>query len=277
MKTLKYTFLTLFVSMLMFSCSKKQDLISETDLLTLTETSAVIKIVTNGLKSHIKSDGNFNNPTDPESSTRFDFGFIFKYPTTLSYNNKKNVTVNNIFELATILASTTSTNFISGISFPFKVLIKDTEQTINNEQAFSNLVQNYDTDKDGNPNYLDIDDDNDGVTDIKEDLNKDGDATNDDADNDGLANYQDTDSDNDGQIDSDEDNDGDGDFTNNDSDKDGKLDYVDSDSDNDGIKDGNDNDDDNDGTNDVDEDHNGTNHEGDDEDDHDENNNSNGG
>lgn len=105
-----------------------------------------------------------------------------------------------------------------------------------------------DTDQDGTPNALDIDDDNDGILDTVE--------TSLDADGDGLPNSQDLDSDNDGINDvvevngTDANNDGIADGTPNSSgapvpagytpvntDTDGIPDYLDLDSDNDGIRD----------------------------------------
>ena len=54
-------------------------------------------------------------------------------------------------------------------------------------------VKNDDTDGDTIPNYLDADDDNDGVLTKNEDANGDGDPTNDDTDGDGIPDYLDTD------------------------------------------------------------------------------------
>lgn len=48
-----------------------------------------------------------------------------------------------------------------------------------------------DTDGDGTPNYLDADDDNDGILTINEDINNDGDPTNDDSNGNGIPNYLD--------------------------------------------------------------------------------------
>jgi hypothetical protein len=55
-----------------------------------------------------------------------------------------------------------------------------------------------DTDGDGVADACDADSDNDGIADVVEDANGDGDPTNDDFDGDGVPNYQDLDSDNDG-------------------------------------------------------------------------------
>lgn len=54
-------------------------------------------------------------------------------------------------------------------------------------------VSNDDTDGDLLPNYLDLDDDGDGVNSIDEDANGDGDITNDDTDGDGVPDYLDPD------------------------------------------------------------------------------------
>jgi len=116
------------------------------------------------------------------------------------------------------------------------------------------------TDGEGDVNYRDIDDDNDGIPTEEEDANEDGDPTNDDTDDDGTPDYLDPDQpddmdfdgdgvpdsvdiddDGDGILDSEEDPnlDGDDDPTTDpqDSDGDGNPDHLDIDADNDGIPD----------------------------------------
>ncbi len=75
----------------------------------------------------------------------------------------------------------------------------------------------------------DKDIDNDSVPNMVEDLDGDGDPTNDDTDEDLIPNYADDDDDNDGVKTIDEDSNGDGDPTNDDSDGDGIPDYLDED------------------------------------------------
>ena len=58
-----------------------------------------------------------------------------------------------------------------------------------------------DNDNDGVLDVDDPDDDNDGILDVDEDVNGDGDYTNDDTDGDGIPNVFDLDSDNDGIVD----------------------------------------------------------------------------
>ncbi len=75
----------------------------------------------------------------------------------------------------------------------------------------------------------DLDADNDNVPNSVEDLNQDGDPTNDNTDGDIYPNYFDNDDDNDGVLTKDEDTNGDGDPTNDDSDGDGVPNYLDKD------------------------------------------------
>ncbi len=69
--------------------------------------------------------------------------------------------------------------------------------------------------------------DGDGLTNNQEDVNGDGDYTNDDSDYDGIADFLDEDDDNDGIFTADEDNNGNGDWTDDDEDLDGIPDYLD--------------------------------------------------
>lgn len=92
-----------------------------------------------------------------------------------------------------------------------------------------------DTDDDGIPDFKDPDDDGDGIPTALEDLDGDGNPTNDDSDGDGIPNYLDEDDDNDGVFTKFEDIGEDGDPTNDDTDGDGTPDYLDADDDGDSI------------------------------------------
>lgn len=87
---------------------------------------------------------------------------------------------------------------------------------------------NDDSDKDGIPDYLDIDDDNDGVLTEKE-ISRDSNGNLIDTDGDGKPNYRDNDDDGDGTPTNYEDIDGDGNLDNDDTDGDGIPNYLDSD------------------------------------------------
>ena len=79
-----------------------------------------------------------------------------------------------------------------------KVVISDTDGDFvsNNDEDVDGDgdATNDDTDGDLIPDYLDIDDDSDGTVTWEEDTNGDGDPTNDDTDGDGIPNYLDADS-----------------------------------------------------------------------------------
>ncbi len=90
-----------------------------------------------------------------------------------------------------------------------------------------------DTDKDGIPNILDPDDDNDGLLTSTENYNG-GSPADDDFDKDGTPDYLDKDDDNDSVLTVNENYNG-GTPANDDTDKDGKPDYLDTDDDGDGI------------------------------------------
>ena len=94
---------------------------------------------------------------------------------------------------------------------------------------------NDDTDGDGIPDYLDPDDDGDTVPTVMEDPDGDGNPLNDDTDGDGKPNYLDADDDGDTVLTKQEDPNGDGNPLNDDTDGDGKPNYLDADDDGDTV------------------------------------------
>ncbi len=87
----------------------------------------------------------------------------------------------------------------SPLVFTFKTFLADKD--LDNDSV-PNMIEDLDqdgdptndnTDGDNLPNFIDDDDDNDGVKTIDEDTNGDGDPTNDDSDGDGIPNYLDED------------------------------------------------------------------------------------
>jgi len=91
-------------------------------------------------------------------------------------------------------------------------------------------VTNDDTDVDGIANYLDIDDDGDTILTRDEDLNKNGNWFDDDTDGDGTPNFLDNDDDGDGKLTKDEDANHNGDLFDDDTDGDGIPNFLDQDS-----------------------------------------------
>ncbi|MGY5351794.1 Calx-beta domain-containing protein [Wenyingzhuangia sp. IMCC45533] len=114
--------------------------------------------------------------------------------------------------------------------------VKNIDEAVTVSGDWKNL--NNDTDGDGIPNYLDVDDDGDGVDTKDENVeSRDNDPTNDDTDGDGRPNYLDDDDDNDGILTQDENvQSDDNDPTNDDTDGDGIPNYLEEDDDGDGVK-----------------------------------------
>jgi gliding motility-associated-like protein len=96
-----------------------------------------------------------------------------------------------------------------------------------NDELNTGAVGTQNTDAEDEPDFRDLDDDNDGVLTVDEDIDGDGDPTNDDTDGDSAPNYLDTDDDGDGVKTEDEDINGDGNPKNDDTDGDGIPDYLD--------------------------------------------------
>jgi gliding motility-associated-like protein len=92
-----------------------------------------------------------------------------------------------------------------------------------------------DTDEDLIPNYLDTDDDDDGVLSNVEDWNDNGNPSDDDTDNDGIANYLDADDDDDSILTINEDANGNGNYLDDDTDTDTIINLLDPDDDGDGM------------------------------------------
>ncbi|MFD1316304.1 FKBP-type peptidyl-prolyl cis-trans isomerase [Namhaeicola litoreus] len=107
----------------------------------------------------------------------------------------------------------------------------DNDGVINNDEDINKNGDATDDDTDGDlvANYLDIDDDGDGITTILEDVDGDGNPSNDDTDKDGIPNYLDEDDDNDGRKTSKEDNNFNFNWNDDDKDGDGIPDYLDPD------------------------------------------------
>jgi len=78
-------------------------------------------------------------------------------------------------------------------------VLVDTDLTIDdNDNVVEEVNDDVDFDQDGIPDYKDSDDDGDDISTLKEDVDGDGDPTNDDTDGDGKPNYLDDDDDEDG-------------------------------------------------------------------------------
>ncbi len=129
---------------------------------------------------------------------------------------------------ATDIIEASSFNELDISIFDFDKFLPDEDADgIPDEREFAG-----DSDLDGILDYMDMDDDGDGIPTIDENLNADSTAEDDDSDGDGIPNYLDNDDDGDGILTIDEDTNGDGNYLNDDFDGDGIPDYLDTDQNN---------------------------------------------
>ena len=109
---------------------------------------------------------------------------IFFFPSGLGYKNRPQSVISENSPLIFFI----TLNTINESDHDQDLILSKNEDVDSNGN-----ITNDDTDKDGIPNYLDIDDDGDGILTKDEDANGDGDPTNDDTDGDGIPDYLDTD------------------------------------------------------------------------------------
>lgn len=105
--------------------------------------------------------------------------------------------------------------------------ITTTLDSTDDNDSVEELDLELNTDGDSFPNYIDIDDDGDGILTINEDVDNDGDPTNDDTDGDLIPNYLDNDDDDDGILTINEDIDENGNPNNDDSNQNTIPNYLD--------------------------------------------------
>ena len=130
---------------------------------------------------------------------------------------------------------TTQSNFIIETNLLLETNIDNDTDTDGDSlsDATEGKNENRDSDNDGNPDYDDDDSDNNGINDVDEVTDENGETVLTDSDNDDIPDYRDLDDDNNGINDSDEI----GALLTTDTDNDGTPDYRDPDDDGDGIPD----------------------------------------
>ena len=143
-KYIKLILTSLLCSSIFIACTNDESSIELVEVHQSTSMQSAI----NQLRNHYNEDGSANQEMNPTNNLVFDFCFEFVYPLSLTYNNEVIVTVNSIDELVSIIINSSEELFITGVVFPFDVILYDSEsnellvQTINNEEEFTNLITN---------------------------------------------------------------------------------------------------------------------------------------
>ena len=143
-KYIKLILTSLLCSSIFIACTNDE---SSIELVEIHQSNSMQSAL-NQLRNHYNEDGSPNQEMNPTNNLVFDFCFEFVYPLSLSYNNEVIVTVNSIDELVSVIINSSEELYITGVIFPFDVILYDSEsnelviQTINNEEEFSSLITN---------------------------------------------------------------------------------------------------------------------------------------
>ncbi len=153
-----------------------------------------------------------------------DYCFDYVYPITVSMSDNSIITINNDTDRhnIVIISNPVATPYAVDIVYPFSIMASGTSSVINNLGQYFDAISACNTSI--SPQG---DEDQDSVFNIDEDLNGNGDYTDDDTDGDGTPNYLDNDDDGDGILTINEDANGNGTPVDDDTDGDGIPDYLD--------------------------------------------------
>ena len=179
-----------------------------------------------GIPNYLDSDV-YTAPTPSVALQTFqanDYCFDYVYPITVTMSDNSTITINSDTDRhnIVIVSNPTAGPYAVDIVYPFSITVSGTRTVINNLGQYFDAISACNTSI--SPQG---DEDQDSVYNIDEDLNHNGDYTDDDTDGDGIPNYLDNDDDNDGILTIDEDANGNGNPVDDDTDGDGIPDYLD--------------------------------------------------
>jgi hypothetical protein len=150
-----------------------------------------------------------------------DYCFAYQFPMSFTMSDGSTITINNDTERHAINVDATTSVFVIDVIYPFNISVSGAISAINNR------IELYDAINNCTGISPQGDEDSDSVLNMYEDLNGNGDYTDDDTDGDGTPNYLDTDDDGDGILTINEDANGNGSPLDDDTDGDGIPDYLD--------------------------------------------------
>ena len=148
MKNLKFTFLSMLITLFLVTACTNNEPVTEDQQ--QTEESQSISIALNQLSNQFDLNGNVSQTNNPAGNIVLDFCFDFVYPLTLSFNNDATVEVTDLNGLIDIIIASTEDLYINGIAFPFDVETFNDDSntievvTINNEEEFIDLIEDCD-------------------------------------------------------------------------------------------------------------------------------------
>uniref|UniRef100_UPI00404B7753 Kazal-type serine protease inhibitor family protein n=1 Tax=Flavobacterium sp. TaxID=239 RepID=UPI00404B7753 len=136
MKTIKLVvFFTMLSAVFYTSCSDNESIENQA----ITQDSAALRVMINDMKrtNNVAGRMAINNESMP---------FDFVYPINVSFNNGTVITVTSLEGLIDLLTNESSELFISGIEFPFQIVVglDNTVITIDGESDFWEVIEDLD-------------------------------------------------------------------------------------------------------------------------------------
>ena len=153
MKLLKLNYTLLFIIFLMLSlltCDNSKDISQNEET-----NNPYLMISMSELMARFDANGNADESQNPSGNMALDFCFEFVFPIDFEMSNNIIVTINSLEELVDILIESDDETYIVDILYPFDVLVFNDEMDtiermiIQNDAAFSNLLDDCEFDLDG--------------------------------------------------------------------------------------------------------------------------------
>ena len=143
MKKIKFLALfTLLSTMFFTSCSDNESIENQA----VTQESSALRMLFNQMKRSNNKVGKVALTSETPPSTSETMSFDFVYPINVSFNNGTVVTVTSFNGLLNLLSNESSELYISGIEFPFQMVvgIDNTIITIDDETEFWEVIEDMD-------------------------------------------------------------------------------------------------------------------------------------
>jgi len=152
MKLLKlnYSFLfIIFLTLSLFTCENNEDISQNEET-----NNPYLMLSMSELMNRYDVNGNADESQNPSGNMTLDFCFEFVFPIDFQTNNNTIITINSLEELVDVLIESDEDSYIVDIVYPFDVLVFNHEtdtiesMTIQNDDAFSNLIDDCEFDLD---------------------------------------------------------------------------------------------------------------------------------
>jgi len=137
------------ISLTLLTCDNIEEINQNEDA----NTSILMRAMSE-MMDQFDANGNTDESQNPSGNMALDFCFEFVFPIDFQMNDNSIVTINSIEELVEILIESNDDLYIDDVSYPFDVLVFNTENdsietfTIENDEVFDSLLEDCEFDLD---------------------------------------------------------------------------------------------------------------------------------